>query len=214
MATFLYARVSTIEQVLHIQITDARRAGFDITRDNTICDKVSGLTTRLRERENGKRLYDMLRAGDVLVVRWIDRLGRNYDDVLATVKEFMDRGVIIRTIIQNMTFDGSETDTLKKAIRDALLVFLAAMAQTEVEARKKAQASGIEHAKGELKYLGRKPSYTREQFIEIKGLLANGTSVSHIAEAYSLTRQTIYRIKNEPEKAESALKAWEAFAAN
>jgi putative DNA-invertase from lambdoid prophage Rac len=68
---------------------------------------VSGLSTRLAERPEGKRLFDMLRAGDTLVVRWVDRLGRNYTDVVDTIREFMRRGVIIKTVINGMTFDGS-----------------------------------------------------------------------------------------------------------
>ena len=54
---------------------------------------VSGVATGLRERPEGRRLFDMLRAGDTLVVRWVDRLGRNYQDVTDTIREFMRRGV-------------------------------------------------------------------------------------------------------------------------
>jgi tripartite-type tricarboxylate transporter receptor subunit TctC len=50
---------------------------------------VSGVSTRLCERPEGKRLFDLLRRGDVLVVRWVDRLGRNYDDVVETIRKFI-----------------------------------------------------------------------------------------------------------------------------
>jgi putative DNA-invertase from lambdoid prophage Rac len=60
---------------------------------------VSGVNTRLAERPEGKRLFNKVRAGDVLVVQWVDRLGRNYDDVCETIRQFMARGVIIRTAI-------------------------------------------------------------------------------------------------------------------
>jgi putative DNA-invertase from lambdoid prophage Rac len=43
-------------------------------------------TTRLAERDQGKRLFDLLRCGDVLVGRWIDRLGRNYEDVTEVIR--------------------------------------------------------------------------------------------------------------------------------
>ena len=49
----------------------------------------------------------MLRASDTLVVRWVDRLGRNYEDVCDTIREFVRRGVVIRTVINNFTFDGA-----------------------------------------------------------------------------------------------------------
>jgi DNA invertase Pin-like site-specific DNA recombinase len=54
---------------------------------------VSGVSARLAERPEGRRLFDLLRSGDVLVVRWVDRLGRNYADVCDTIRELMRRGV-------------------------------------------------------------------------------------------------------------------------
>jgi len=110
---------------------------------------VSGLHTRLVERPEGKRLFDKLRAGGVLVVRWVDRLGRNYEDVCDTIREFMRRGVVIRTVINNFTFDGATKDPMQRAVRDALIGFMAATAQAQAEATKAAQRAGIEHAKAE-----------------------------------------------------------------
>ena len=68
---------------------------------------VSGVSTKLSERVQGRRLFDLLRSGDTLVVRWIDRLGRNYQDICETIREFMQRGVVIRTVINGITFDGA-----------------------------------------------------------------------------------------------------------
>ena len=78
------------------------------------------MATKLREREGGKRLFDLLRDGDTLVVRWIDRLGRNYEDLTANIRAFMQRGVIVRTVINGMVFDGATKDPMQQAIRDAL----------------------------------------------------------------------------------------------
>jgi putative DNA-invertase from lambdoid prophage Rac len=61
-------------------------------------------STRLAERPGGRRLFDILRKGDVLVVRWIDRLGRNYEDVVDNIREFVRRGIVIRTVISNFHF--------------------------------------------------------------------------------------------------------------
>ena len=91
----LYARVSTTDQTTAHQADQARAAGFKI--DAVLADEgVSGVSTRLAERPEGRRLFDMLRAGDTLVVRWVDRLGRNYADVCDTIREFMRRGVVSR----------------------------------------------------------------------------------------------------------------------
>ena len=77
--------------------------------------------TPLADRSQGRRLFDLCRAVDVLVVRWVDRLGRNYDDVSDTIREFMRRGVVIRTVINHITFDGATNDPVQKAVRDALI---------------------------------------------------------------------------------------------
>jgi DNA invertase Pin-like site-specific DNA recombinase len=52
----------------------------------------------------------VLRAGDALVVRWVDRLGRNYADVCHAIGEFMNRGLVIKTVINCMTVDGAISD--------------------------------------------------------------------------------------------------------
>ena len=160
MATVLYARVSGTEQTIEHQRTQAEQAGF--TLDEVISDNgVSGVSTKLAERPQGRRLFDLLRSGDTLVVRWVDRLGRNYEDICETIREFMRRGVVIRTVINGMTFDGATKDAMQRAVRDALIAFMAATAQAQAEATKEAQRAGIAHAKanwGARAYKGRKPS--------------------------------------------------------
>jgi putative DNA-invertase from lambdoid prophage Rac len=209
VAAILYGRVSTIEQTSEHQLTQAKAAGFKI--DEAVFDNgASGASTRLIERKEGRRLFDKLRRGDVLVVRWVDRLGRNYDDVVETIREFMRRGVIIKTVINGMTFDGATKDPVQKAVRDALIAFMAATAQAQAEATKAAQRAGIEHAKqsGEHKYLGRKPSFTRHQFRMVRDMFGKAIGIAQIADTIGLTRQTVYRIKNDPTACEAALKAW------
>jgi DNA invertase Pin-like site-specific DNA recombinase len=207
--TILYARVSTADQTIEHQETQARAEGFPI--DLVVADKgESGLTTRLNERPDGKRLFDMLRDGDVLVVRWVDRLGRNYADVCDTIREFMRRGVIIKTVINKMTFDGATKDPMQQAVRDALIGFMAATAQAQAEATKEAQKAGIAHARAaeDGRYLGRKPSFTTEQFAAVQGMLGRGAGISEIAKSTALSRQTIYRIKGNPGEAAAALASW------
>ena len=213
MATIFYARVSHIDQTIEHQETQARAAGFII--DRVISDHgVSGVQTKLADRPGGKRLYDILREHDVLACRWIDRLGRNYTDVCDTIREFMRRGVVIKTIINNMTFDGSTQDPMQQAVRDALIGFMAASAQAQAEATKISQRAGIEHAKltgrpdGGRVFRGRKPSYTRDQFNMVWDLLGQDTGISVIAEATGLSRQTIYRVKDDRAGAETILAEW------
>lgn len=210
MTTILYARVSTVDQTLTHQRTQAEEAGFVI--DDVVADHgVSGVSTTLRERPEGRRLFDLLRKGDTLVVRWVDRLGRNYADVTDTIRELMRRGVIVRTVINNMTFDGATQDPIQMAVRDALIGFMAATAQAQHEATKASQRAGIAaaQAKGSA-YLGRKPSYDRKALEAVRLMLDAGAhGTTDIAKATGLTRQTVLRIKEDPAKAEAILAAWE-----
>jgi len=208
MPVIFYARVSTAEQNLDHQVAQAQAAGFEI--DEIIADHgISGVSTTLVERPQGRRLFDKLRAGDTLVVRWVDRLGRNYRDVTDTIRHFMRQGVVIRTVINGMTFDGSTSEPMQQAVRDSLISFMAAMAQAQAEAMKEAQKAGIEAAKRrDGKYLGKKPSYDRAILDLVCDHLACGTGPSSIAKLTGLSRQTVLRIKADPANAEASLQKW------
>lgn len=209
MQTILYARVSTSDQTIAHQRTQAEKAGFKI--DDVVSDEgVSGVNLTLAERPQGKRLFDLLRRGDTLVVRWVDRLGRNYQDVTETIRQFMFKGVVVKTVINGMTFDGATKDPIQKAVRDALIGFMAATAEAQAEATKVAQRAGIDHAKAAAdgRYKGRKPSYSRSQLRAVMDRFGVGTPISVIERDTGLTRQTIYRIKDDPAGAEAILQAW------
>jgi putative DNA-invertase from lambdoid prophage Rac len=210
MKTVLYCRVSTLDQTLDHQRTQAEQAGFK--PDLVLSDHgVSGIATRLCDRPEGRRLFDILRDGDTLVVRWIDRLGRNYQDVTDTVREFIRRGIRIETVINRMSFDGTTTDPMKQAVRDSLVAFMAATAQAQAEVTKEAQKAGIAHAQANddgSKYRGRKPTFTFDQFFTVRQLLRQGSGISAVAKAAGLKRQSVYRIQADPERQILALRAW------
>jgi putative DNA-invertase from lambdoid prophage Rac len=188
MKTILYACVSTLDQTIGHQEAQARAAGFAI--DHVVADEgMSGLRVPLAERPQGRRLFDMLRSGDTLVVRWVDRLGRNYADVTDAIREFMRRGIIVRTVINGLSFDGATTDPMQQAVRDALIAFMTATAR-------------------ENKYRGRKPSFSRPQFEAVRDMLNQGTGVGSVAAATGLSRQTVYRIRDNAAGAEAALAEW------
>ena len=207
--TVLYLRTSTSEQTIEHQLSQAKQAGF--TFDDVIEDQgVSGVSTPLAERPNGKRLFDLLRDGDTLVVRWVDRLGRNYDDIQKNIRLFLDRGVSIRTVINGMTFDAKPTDAMAKAIRDAMLSFMSAMAEAQALAMKEAQSAGIAHAKATKpdSYKGRKPSYTAAQISLIMQKFNEGDGVNKIARDVGLSKFSVSRITRDPDKALESLSRW------
>ena len=207
--TVLYVRTSTSEQTIEHQLSQAKQAGF--TFDDVIEDEgVSGVSTALAERPNGKRLFDLLRDGDTLVVRWVDRLGRNYDDIQKNIRLFLDRGVTIRTVINSMIFDAKPTDAMAKAIRDAMLSFMSAMAEAQALAMKEAQSAGIAHAKATRpdSYKGRKPSYTAAQVSLIMQKFKEGDGGNKIARDVGLSKFSVSRITRDPDKALESLSRW------
>ena len=149
----------------------------------------------------------------MLVVRWVDRLGRNYEDVTDTIRLLMRRGVVIKTIINAMTFDGATRDAMQAAVRDALIGFMAATAQAQAEALKEAQKAGIKMAResdeGAMKYRGRKPTFDAEQLQRVHELLSMDCSPTVIAAEVNVPRGTVYRIKQDPAKMAAVLQAWQ-----
>lgn len=212
MQTILYARVSTKDQTAAHQRIQAEKAGFTI--DRVIEDHgVSGVSVHFADREGGARVLDILRPGDTLVVRWVDRLGRNYKDVTATIRDLMDRGITVRTVIGNFTFDGAVGDPMMQAIRDTLIAFLAAQGQAQAEATAEARDAGIAYAKatkGDLAYRGRRPSYDRAQLDRIVTMLATGAGTTDISRETGVSRQTVLRVKADQPWAYAALDRWEA----
>lgn len=207
--TVLYARVSTSEQNLYHQQIQAEAAGFKI--DEVVEDQgVSGVSVPLADRDGGKRLFDILRDGDVLVVRWIDRLGRNYDDIQSNIRLFLDRGVTIKTVINNMTFDAKPKDAMSKAVRDAMLSFMSAMAEAQAVATKEAQAAGIAAAKasGDTKYRGRRPSFTTDHLEQIQRMMADGVGNNEMARRTGLSKFAVSRICKDVDAAYAKLQAW------
>jgi putative DNA-invertase from lambdoid prophage Rac len=85
-----------------------------------------------------------------------------------------------------------------KLFRDALIGFMAAMAQAQAEVIKSAQKAGIAYAQTHddgTKYRGRKPTFSSQQFDLVREMLAQGAAVSAIARTTGLNRQSVYRIK-------------------
>ena len=108
-----------------------------------------------------------------------------------------------------MVFDGAAATPMAKAVRDALIEFMAATAQAQAEATKEAQRAGIAHAQArESSYRGRKPSYCREKFTAARMMHSRDESISTVSRETGLSRQTVYRIRDDAVGAESALAAW------
>jgi DNA invertase Pin-like site-specific DNA recombinase len=207
--TILYVRLPTLEQSASGYRQQAERAGFVI--DKVIEDYVApGGATTLQEREGGKQLLDILREGDALVVRWLDHLGRNYEDIQRILRLLLERGVTIKTVINDMVFDARPKDITQKAVCDALLSFMSAIAEAQAISHKETQAVGIANAKARnpKAYKGRKPSYTYQHVDQIGQMSRDGLGVNEVARRLGLSKFLVSRINKDTTAAYEALKRW------
>jgi DNA invertase Pin-like site-specific DNA recombinase len=177
MTTIGYARVSTIDQDLTIQIAALKAAGCDVIRK----EKASGSSTK--GRTELATVLDFLRKGDVLVVTRVDRLARSIADLQDIVRALKAKGVALKATEQPI-----DTSTAAgKAFLDMLRVF----AEFETNLRRERQMEGIAKAKAAGVYKGRKPSIDR---LAVKKLHADGMGPAAIAKRLKIGRASVYRV--------------------
>ncbi len=175
MAIYGYARVSTTDQDLGIQMESLKNAGCTIIR----AEKKSGTTTE--GREELELIITFAQAGDVLVVTRIDRLARSLADLSAIVKRLADKGVDLRATEQPV-----DTTT---ASGKAFLGMLGVFAEFETNIRRERQLEGIDKAKKAGVYKGRPANAERNRRIEA-AILAK-TPWTKIMESEGCARATV-----------------------
>lgn len=159
-----YARVSTRDQNIERQMLALR--DFPVSEKRIFVDKASGADF---ERPAYRRLMRRMREGDVLVVKSIDRLGRNYAEILEQwrylTKQRMVALVVIDTpLLDTRSSDGNLTGVF---IADLVLQILSYVAETERDAIKQRQAEGIAAARARGVRLGRPPKPVPKEFSQV-----------------------------------------------
>lgn len=186
-----YARVSTIAQNLDRQLEDLLKLGID--ESHIFADKESGKDFN---RTNYIKMCRKLKPGDVLFIKAIDRLGRNYNMVLdewrfLTKKKGIDI-VVIDMPLLDTRIEGK--NLVGKFIADVVLQVLSFVAENERETMKQRQAEGIRIAKQKGIKFGRPPLEMPINFEEIVKQYRSGKITSDQAVQKSgLTRGTFYR---------------------
>ena len=162
--TYGYVRVSTRDQNEARQVIAMQERGVDMKR--VYIDKQSGKDFN---RPEYQRMLRKLRPGDVLIVKSIDRLGRNYDDILEQWRLIIkDKGCDI-VVLDMPLLDTTKQDAgglMGKVIADIVLQLLSYVAQTEREFTKQRQAEGIAAAKARGQRFGRPPFEHGEDYRE------------------------------------------------
>lgn len=152
MDTYGYVRVSTKEQNEDRQIIAMRE--FGVADNRIVLDKQSGKNF---ERPGYQRLVRKLKTGDTLVIKSIDRLGRNYDEILEQWRLLTKEKQAAIVVLDMPLLDTRQgRDLTGVLIADIVLQLLSYVAQTEREFNRQRQAEGIAAAKAKGVHFGRK----------------------------------------------------------
>lgn len=178
-----YARVSTTHQSLDQQMDALTAAGVDASRVYT--DKLSGSATR-SQRPGLAALLDYAREGDAIVVVGIDRLGRNAAEVMTTIRDLGERGIVLRSLREGI-------DTSNAAGRMVAGV-LASLAELELELGKERRTASRDARRARGQSVGRPKALSDEKVALARRMHASGESASVVAAALGVSRATVYRV--------------------
>lgn len=177
MAKYGYARVSSAEQDLEIQIKALEAAGCSVVRS----EKISGSSQKGRVELN--LLLEFIREGDTLVVTRIDRLARSIKDLQDIIQLLRQKGATLQATEQPI----NTGNAAGKAFLDILGVF----AEFETNLRRERQMEGIAAAKDKGKYKGRKKKIDDSAIQKL--LFEERMRPTHIAEHLNISRASVYR---------------------
>ena len=187
--TYGYVRVSTRSQKEDRQLYAMRE--FGVPAEHIVVEKQSGKDFA---RPLYLRLVRSLRSGDVLVVKSIDRLGRNYKEILEQWAGLTkERGVAIVVLDMPLLDTREDRDLTGVLIADIVLQLLSYVAQTEREYIRQRQAEGIAEAKKKGVRLGRPPTPLPENFQQVRlDWRSKKLTLQQAADACSMPVATFY----------------------
>jgi DNA invertase Pin-like site-specific DNA recombinase len=176
-----YARVSTLDQKLDLQMEALKKAGCT----KIFREKVSGTS---RDRPELKRMLDQIREGDVVVVWKLDRLARSTRDLLETMESIRESGGQFQSISEPWA------DSTSHAGKMIMTVF-AGIAEFERDLIRERTGAGREAAKQRGVRFGRPRKLNPDQVRVASQLLAEGKAVRDIARTFNVHEATIYRLR-------------------
>ncbi|HCY9756221.1 TPA: recombinase family protein [Staphylococcus aureus] len=196
-----YARVSSNDQNLERQLDNLKIFGVE----KVFTEKQSGKS--IENRPILQEALNFVRTGDCFVVESIDRLGRNYDEVINTVNYLKDKEVQLMITSLPIMNEVIGNPLLDKFMKDLIIQILAMISEQERAENKRRQAQGIKIAKEKGVYKGRPLLYSpnakdpqkRIIYQRVLEMLEEGEAISKIAKDVNITRQTVYRIKYDKE---------------
>jgi DNA invertase Pin-like site-specific DNA recombinase len=181
-----YARVSTEHQSLDQQLDALTAAGVDADRVYT--DKLSGASARV-QRPGFAALLDYAREGDAIVVVGIDRLGRNAAEVMTTIRDLGERGIVLRSLREGI-------DTSNAAGRMVAGV-LASLAELELELGRERRTAARDARRARGQSVGRPKVLDDSKTALARRMHASRESANTIAETLGVSRAAVYRVLAE-----------------
>jgi DNA invertase Pin-like site-specific DNA recombinase len=178
-----YARVSTGHQSRDQQIDALTAAGVEGAR--VYSDKLSGTSTR-EQRPGLAALLNYAREGDAIVVVGIDRLGRNAAEVMTTIRELGERGIVLRSLREGI-------DTSNATGRMVAGV-LASLAELELELGRERRSAAREARRARGQSIGRPKALSDEQAALARRMYDSRESAATIAKTLNVSRATVYRV--------------------
>ena len=191
---FGYVRVSSKEQNADRQIKALKDYSSELKDENIYIDKESGKDFN---RDQYQELRRVLRKGDVLIVKELDRLGRNKEAIKDELNYFKDKGVRVKILnIPTTLMDLPEENAwVIDMVNNILIEVLAAIAEEERNKIRQRQAEGIAIAKEQGKYKGRKSQELPKNFPSLYNRWKDGsiTAVEFTKLLGYKSRTTLYR---------------------
>lgn len=187
--TFAYIRCSHRSQNEQRQL-DALQ-GLDV--DEVIVEKASG--KNFIGRAKYQEMKSKLRAGDLLIIKSIDRFGRNYSEICKEWESIINMGVDIQVLdMQILNTRGNVNGLTGKLITDIVLKLLGYVAQRERENIKTRQAEGIASAKAKGTKFGRPSGEIPKDFIRAYELYKQGLiKVKDVMSMCNIKRSTFFK---------------------
>jgi DNA invertase Pin-like site-specific DNA recombinase len=189
-----YARVSSTEQHLDRQIEAL--SAYGVEDRHIITDKQSGKNF---DRPGYQTLKEqLLRSGDVLVIKELDRLGRNYEQIKAEWSDLRKMGVNIVVLDMPVLSTADKSDLDKSLIASIVFELLAYLSEKERVKIKTRQAEGIAIAKQKGVKLGRPKAELPQGFAEeVRKWKEGKQTATETMQALNLKRTTFYKLVKE-----------------
>lgn len=185
--TFLYCRVSTVDQFTENQVREVQAAGFEVQAARVVEEQISGGVPAAM-RPGFQKLLDRLEAGDVLLVTKLDRLGRNAIDVRQTVERLDASGVRVHCL----ALGGVD---LTSAAGKMTMQVLGAVAEFERDLLIERTQAGLQRARGEGKRMGRREAVDTTR--SVQRLKATGLTQVEVAKTLGKGIATVKRHWNK-----------------